>query len=261
MTSTASVLNTSGLSGGSATGLFQYGSGTNLLAAVQVGWYAQGNGSVNGLVSSVTDSGVSVLIVITAPQVFFSDNSYSFTSEPINPNAPCFKEGTLILCLEGDKEVYKPIESLMPRDLVKTEKNGFVKIELIGNSLFYNSNSTVRDETKLYRCTKAAYPELTEDLYITGTHSILVQSLTQEEKEKTIKSLRQLFLTGKKWRLMAFIDSRTEAVEQEGVYTIYHLALEHEMLDCNYGIYANGLLVESCSKRYLLEHSNMKLLG
>jgi hypothetical protein len=28
----------------------------------------------------------------------------------------------------------------------------------------------------------------------------------------------------------------------------------------NYGIYANGLLVESCSKRYLAELSGMKLL-
>jgi hypothetical protein len=29
----------------------------------------------------------------------------------------------------------------------------------------------------------------------------------------------------------------------------------------NYGVYANGLLVESCSKRYLTELSNMRILG
>jgi hypothetical protein len=29
----------------------------------------------------------------------------------------------------------------------------------------------------------------------------------------------------------------------------------------NYGIYANGLLVETCSKRYLSELSNMRILG
>lgn len=261
MTSTASVQNTSGLSGGSATGLFQYGSGTNLLAAVQVGWYAQGNGTVNGVVSSVTDSGVSMLIVITGPQVFFSGSSYSFTSDPINPNSPCFREGTLILCLEDEKEVYKPIEYLRPGNLVKTENNGFVMIEIIGTTLFYNSSSMERDETKLYRCPKENYPELTEDLYITGTHSILVDNLTEEQKDTTIKCLRKLYLTGSKWRLMAFVDSRTEPVEKEGVYTIYHLALHHTISQCNYGIYANGLLVESCSKQYLLEHSNMKLLG
>lgn len=28
----------------------------------------------------------------------------------------------------------------------------------------------------------------------------------------------------------------------------------------NYGIYANGLLVESCSRRYLKEMSNMSLI-
>lgn len=29
----------------------------------------------------------------------------------------------------------------------------------------------------------------------------------------------------------------------------------------NYGIYANGLLVESCSKRYLKELSNLTLIN
>jgi len=41
--------------------------------------------------------------------------------------------------------------------------------------------------------------------------------------------------------------------------TIYHLALENENYFSNYGIYANGLLVESCSKRYLKELSGMEL--
>jgi hypothetical protein len=29
----------------------------------------------------------------------------------------------------------------------------------------------------------------------------------------------------------------------------------------NYGIYANGLLVESCSIEYLIKYSNLKILG
>jgi len=29
----------------------------------------------------------------------------------------------------------------------------------------------------------------------------------------------------------------------------------------NYGIYANGLLVESCSKRYLIELSKMEIIN
>jgi hypothetical protein len=38
------------------------------------------------------------------------------------------------------------------------------------------------------------------------------------------------------------------------------LALENGDDNMNYGIYANGLLVEACSKHYLKEHSNMLLI-
>jgi hypothetical protein len=48
--------------------------------------------------------------------------------------------------------------------------------------------------------------------------------------------------------------------ETPGTYTIYHLALEHDDYYYNYGIYANGLLVETCSKRYLQELANMELI-
>jgi hypothetical protein len=43
-------------------------------------------------------------------------------------------------------------------------------------------------------------------------------------------------------------------------YTIYHFALENDNYYMNYGVYANGLLVETCSKRYLTELSNMELI-
>jgi len=39
------------------------------------------------------------------------------------------------------------------------------------------------------------------------------------------------------------------------------VALENDDYYMNYGIYANGLLVESCSKRYLKEESNMELIN
>jgi hypothetical protein len=261
MSSTISVLNTSGLPGNTVTGLFVYGSETNPLAAVQVGWYAQGPGSINGLITSIIDSGVSVLIQVTSPAFFTSGELYSFTAQQINSNPPCFKEGTQILCFKDNKEVYRVIQDLRPGDLVKTHVNGYLKIDMIGTSLFYNSQSSERFENKLYKCSMYRYSELTDDLYITGTHSILVDSLTREEQDKTVKSLGKLFLTGSKWRLMAFIDIRTDVVTDPGVCNIYHLALENEVLVGNYGIYANGLLVESCSKNYLRQRSNMTLLN
>jgi len=95
---------------------------------------------------------------------------------------------------------------------------------------------------------KRKLPELVEDLIITGSHCILVNELN-EYKEKTIQLLGEVFVTDKKYRLPACIDKRTCVYEIPGTYTIYHLALENEYEYTNYGIYANGLLVESCSKK------------
>ena len=174
---------------------------------------------------------------------------------------PCFLEGSKILCFKNNKEVYRPVESLRKGDLVKTIHHGYLPIHMIGTSPMYNPSNNDRFASRLYRCPKENYPGLSEDLYITGCHSILVPWLTYEQGQKTIASLGRLFVTDKHCRLMAWVDEKTEPYRMEGIYNIYHIALENEDYYMNYGIYANGLLVESCSKRYLTELSNMRLLG
>jgi hypothetical protein len=53
------------------------------------------------------------------------------------------------------------------------------------------------------------------------------------------------------------VDERTTVYEVAGVHKIYHFALENEDYYMNYGVYANGLLVESTSKRFM-DEQNMK---
>ena len=72
--------------------------------------------------------------------------------------------------------------------------------------------------------------------------------------------LISIYVTDKKYRLPACIDKRSVVYETPGEYTIYHFALENDDKYMNYGVYANGLLVETCSKRYLTEFSNMILI-
>jgi hypothetical protein len=130
---------------------------------------------------------------------------------------------------------------------------------MIGTSKFYNLESNEK-RNRLYTCPKSNYPELFEDLIITGDHSILVNKLSDEQREKTLELFGTIFITNGKSRLFAFLDERTELYEKTGVFNIYHIALENEEYRCNYGIYANGLLVESCSKVCLKEKSDMTLL-
>jgi hypothetical protein len=195
------------------------------------------------------------LVVYTNGNVLISDGTYY-----LYPAAPCFREGTKILTLVGDQEVYRPVETLRKGDLVKTARDGFKPIVLIGKGEMTNSGSDERSENRLYRCTKDKYPEMTEDLYITGCHSILVAELTEDQREKTKAALGKIFVTDGLYRLMACIDDRAEPWTSLGSYTIWHFALEHTDIFMNYGVYANGLLVESCNIRFLRDKSNMTLL-
>ena len=173
------------------------------------------------------------------------------------PASPCFLEGTKILCQKDGKERYVCIESLKKGDLVKTSRDGYKKVELVGKGEIQNPGNDERIESRLYKCSPSNYPELSEDIYITGCHSILVDNISEEEREKTIAQLGKIFITDKKYRLMAAIDKRAEPWVSEGKYTIWHLALENEDVKMNYGIYACGLLVETCSIHSLKNRSNM----
>ena len=62
-----------------------------------------------------------------------------------------------------------------------------------------------------------------------------------------------------KYCLLAHLDPKAEPFADEGIYTIWHLALDSEDDSRNFGIYANGLLVEASSKDFLLNHYDMNL--
>ena len=175
------------------------------------------------------------------------------------PAAPCFLEGTTILCQVDGVEKYVPIEQLKKGALVKTSLDGYKPVVLLGKGTIQNPGDDERTENRLYKCSTSKYPELKEDLYITGCHSILVFPITEKQKEDTIKHLGNLFVTDKKYRLIACVDERAEPWNSKGEYTIWHLALEHSDEKMNYGVYANGgLLVETCSINFLKNKSNME---
>jgi hypothetical protein len=140
-----------------------------------------------------------------------------------------------------------------------TLKNGYLAVDMIGTTKLENGKANI-DEHRLYRCSKKNYPELTEDLIITGHHSILVSNITDEQRAKMIDIMGKIYVTDNKYRLAACIDDRAEPYEEEGIFNIWHIALENANYYMNYGIYANGLLVETCSKRCLKELSGMTLL-
>ena len=194
-------------------------------------------------------------IVYVNGSTLIADGSYQ-----LYPAAPCFLEGSTILCQVDGVEQYVPVENLRNGTLVKTSLRGWKKVVAVGKGSIQNPGDDARTENRLYRCSPSQYPTLKQDLYLTGCHSILEFPITEKQKEDTIARLGKLFVTDKKYRLMACVDERAEPWNSAGTYSIYHFALENEDDGMNDGVYANGLLVETCAIRTLLQRSNMKLL-
>jgi hypothetical protein len=175
------------------------------------------------------------------------------------PNVTCLLEGSKILCQVDGQDTYIPIETIKPGTLVKTRINGYKPVVMIGKSQMQNPGDSERIENRLYKCSPSKYPELTDDLYITGCHSILVGSLTDIQREKTKKYLGKIFVTEQQYRLMSCVDERAEPWNSEGMYTVWHLALENTDIYVNSGMWANGLLVETCSIHVMKTRSNMTI--
>ena len=177
------------------------------------------------------------------------------------PEAPCFLEGTRVLCLDEvtNQMVYIPVQQIRKGMKIKTTKHGFVPVNMIGVSEIENEGNE-RIMNRLYRLKQSEYPDLFDDLVITGCHSTLVDGLTNKQIQDTLLIFDMVFMTDDKYRLLACLDEKAQPYEKSGSFTIYHIALDHDDYFMNYGIYANGLLVESCSQRYLKELSGMRLI-
>ena len=227
-------------------------------------WHITGSGDANtaGFVTSQTGT-IMPRLAAAAPINFTIApiTSSPAPTGPITPYSPpanfvCFKEGSKILTNTG----YKPIQELRKGDLVQTSKNGYKAIFMIGKRDIEHIGSEERIKDQLYSCKQEQYPELLEELVITGCHSILVSDFKEGERERTRDVNGRIFVTDNKYRLPACVDMRASVYDKKGVHTIYHIALENDDYYMNYGVYANGLLVETCSKRYLKELSNMEEL-
>jgi hypothetical protein len=171
----------------------------------------------------------------------------------------CFKEDSKILCLINDVEKYVPVQDIKIGYLVKTHLHGYKKVTIIGEGKMHNNGNNNRIKDRLYKYTKEKYLDLTEDLVITGGHSILVDELTEEQKEKTKDYWNIFHKTDDKYRLLAVVDEKSIPYEEVGTFNIYHFVLEADNENTNFGVYANGLLVESCIGKSLKNIKQMKL--
>ena len=232
--------------------------GNNAIVGSDSGLVFSKDSGVTWKLASPISSGLFFNVFMVGTNVIAGGNPVTNQGLWYSSNYVCFKIDTKILTDKG----YIPIQNLKKGDLVKTCLHEYVPIHAIGVKEIYHPNVSERINNQLYECTSKNCPELFENLIITGCHCILVDNFKDDIQKESVKNLYngEIFVTDGKYRLPACIDERTNVYENEGTHTVYHLALENDNYSMNYGIYANGLLVESCSKRYLIEKSNMKLI-
>ena len=198
-------------------------------------------------------------MISTQDVVKLLNYSIPFTYGSTSSSAPCFKTGTTVLCKVNGEDKYVNVKNINTNMEVKTYKHGYKRVQYIGFRDLLYDDTNVNTIQGLYKCSKEKYPELTEDLIITGCHSLLIDNINKELYEKIIKTQDRLYLTDDKIRLISFLDERSIAWNRFGNYTIWHFSLEHENSYMNYGVYVNGgLLVESCSRNIIINYSNMK---
>ena len=180
-------------------------------------------------------------------------------------NTPCFLQGSKILHFDPitNTESYVPVETLRKGTLVKTFMNGYKPVSHIGYKTLENPADAPDVRDRLYSLSpKEVNPEseFNEPLCLTGRHSVLMRNLPENALNILRKNMGDVYVTENHYRVPIYLDRRAIPYTNNEPVTIWHFALEHLNIYQNYGVMANGILVESSSVEYMTEHSNMELL-
>jgi hypothetical protein len=218
-----------------------------------------GQGTVTlGNDPSITITGLHIhrnyTISIKAVNILGSPSAPSNTV-PFRTKTPvCFGKGTDILCVDppSGKVFYKKIEDIKEGDWIKTYKRGAKRVEeKIEGSL--ENNPSVWHQC-MYRMRKRV--GMTNDLWVTGGHSILVDSLPAYIKKRQIRMLGGNMRIEEKYMWLASECGLFERIENKKRYTYYHISLENkDEPNRKYGIWANGILTETASEREIRKNA------
>jgi hypothetical protein len=179
------------------------------------------------------------------------NNTYNHITITISVLAICLGENSILPTITNDmKIIYKKIKEISINDIIMTEYSGPKKIKYIYHEKIKNiSNRHSRFKDKLYVLKKQDYPELKDDLILTGRHPILVNHnfSNKEIINNNHKFIRNFF------RLETYKNKKAISFDIEGVFDIYNIVLENSFIGKNYPIRVNGILTETLSEyEYLL---------
>ena len=202
---------------------------------------------------------------LNGPRGIALDNNFAYVTNIYNNTInKIILDKQPIGCFLADSKVLTnselvPIQLLKKGHLVQTLNNGLVPIKFVGKRSFFNKLTEERIINHLYKLNKKDFPELLEDLFITGGHPLLLDNVDKETKNKLldIAEMGAPIITEGKYRVFAFIHPNAELLNKEGQHEIFDIVLENEDPKQNYGIWVNGILTESMDEDFFLNYSEM----
>jgi hypothetical protein len=151
-------------------------------------------------------------------------------------------------------EKYIPVENMREGMLVKTFKHGYKPVTLIGKGKLINNPD---DKWK------SMYRHKENGIIITGNHGVLLDTLTEKESNDQlyIMKVKRLPTIDGKYLLFANMCQSYEQITNTNTYTYYHFALEDSGDHLKkYGVWANGVLVETTSRKKFLNHGYERIV-
>jgi alpha-tubulin suppressor-like RCC1 family protein len=203
----------------------------------------------------------------------------------------CFSEGTKILCLnnsscelseqstgclnnsscelseqstgclnnskKGLAEEYRLVQDLKVGDFVKSYLHGYRRISKMLSGTFINNPTDDAAGNCMYKMVKTDDNELIDDVIITRNHGVLVSKLSEKEAEKV--DVNNLEIIDGLISIIAGKCDNFEKVNDTKRYNYCHFSLETDGdNDRRFGVWANGLLVETPSNNMMDNAKNVK---
>ena len=165
----------------------------------------------------------------------------------------CMHETTNILCLIEEKEIYINIKDVKKGDDIITYKDGIKKVKSIHKVQTFNSKK--KKITNFYVLPKEKCNILTNDLIITGGHSIILDKLEDDDLKymESINSNNNHKLHDK-YKLLASKHKDFICKIDESIEDVYMLLLENDDPLYTFGVYVNGgYLIETCGEQSFIK--------
>ena len=203
---------------------------------------------------NIQTGGVQTLTIKDESTISYTVDTFIIT---VTSQYPCFLQGSKILWFNPEtyQDEYIAVEKLRIGDLVFTAESGYKSIHSIGHRLLPSPKCDPNPSNRLYKFSG------NEPLYITGEHCTLHRHIPENKRKLITEHMGDVYITEEFYRMPAFLDDRAQPYDREDEpVTIWHFALENDNDAHNYGVYANGLLVESCAIESLTKKSGMVLV-